>query len=96
MQVKRVRCESSGVLVPKDKAIKRFIVRNIVDASAIRDIQDASVLEGQSAQVLSGDVAQLWPPSCAEISECHSGRPVLAAQACMAKKRFTQQQTEAQ
>ena len=49
MQVKRVRCESSGVLVPKDKAIKRFIVRNIVDASAIRDIQDASVLEGQSA-----------------------------------------------
>ena len=49
MQVKRVRCESSGVLVPKDKAIKRFIVRNIVDASAIRDIQDASVLEGQFA-----------------------------------------------
>ena len=47
-QVKRVRCESSGVLVPKDKAIKRFIVRNIVDASAIRDIQDASVLEGES------------------------------------------------
>lgn len=44
--VKRVRCEASGSLVPKDKAIKRFIVRNIVDASAIRDIQDASVFEG--------------------------------------------------
>jgi len=43
--VRRVRCEASGVLVPKDKAIKRFIVRNIVDASAIRDIQDASSLE---------------------------------------------------
>lgn len=41
--VKRVRCEQSGVLVPKDKAIKRFIVRNIVDASAIRDIQEACV-----------------------------------------------------
>ena len=38
-QVKRVRCESSGVLVPKDKAVKRFIVRNIVDASAVRDLQ---------------------------------------------------------
>jgi len=47
-----VRCESSGVLVPKDKAIKRFIVRNIVDASAIRDIQDASVLEGQCIQLI--------------------------------------------
>ncbi|EIE18661.1 ribosomal protein S26 component of cytosolic 80S ribosome and 40S small subunit, partial [Coccomyxa subellipsoidea C-169] len=43
--VKRVRCEASGVLVPKDKAVKRFIVRNIVDASAIRDIQDASTIE---------------------------------------------------
>ena len=47
MQVKRVRCEASGVLVAKDKAIKRFIVRNIVDASAIRDIQDSSILEGK-------------------------------------------------
>ena len=45
-QVKRVRCESSGVLVPKDKAIKRFIVRNIVDASAVRDMQDASTIDG--------------------------------------------------
>lgn len=43
--VRRVRCEASGVLVPKDKAIKRFIVRNIVDASAVRDIQDASTIE---------------------------------------------------
>ena len=48
-QVKRVRCEASGVLVPKDKAIKRFIVRNIVDASAIRDIQDSSVIDGAPA-----------------------------------------------
>jgi small subunit ribosomal protein S26e len=44
--VRRVRCEASGVLVPKDKAVKRFLVRNIVDASAIRDIQDASTVEG--------------------------------------------------
>eukprot|EP00894_Picocystis_sp_ML_P003152 jgi/Pico_ML_1/53669/g4178.t2 len=44
--VKRVRCESSAIMVPKDKAIKRFIVRNIVDSSAIRDIQDACVYDG--------------------------------------------------
>ena len=46
-----MRCEASGAMVPKDKAIKRFVVRNIVDASAIRDLQDASVLEGESWSV---------------------------------------------
>ena len=39
--VNRVRCASTGKAIPKDKAIKRFIVRNIVDASSMRDIRDA-------------------------------------------------------
>ena len=34
--VNRVRCVSTGKAIPKDKAIKRFIVRNIVEASALR------------------------------------------------------------
>merc|ERR1711939_934306 len=40
--VKRVVCMLSGKHVPKDKAVKRFVVRNIVEASAMRDIRDAS------------------------------------------------------
>jgi hypothetical protein len=47
--VNRVRCESSGAMVPKDKAIKRYIVRNIVDASALRDMQEACVVDSESA-----------------------------------------------
>merc|ERR1711865_1368093 len=43
--VKRVRCASTGKAIPKDKAIKRFIVRNIVDASSMRDIRDASAYQ---------------------------------------------------
>jgi small subunit ribosomal protein S26e len=42
---KRVRCVSTGKAIPKDKAIKRFIVRNIVDASSLRDIKDASAYQ---------------------------------------------------
>uniref|UniRef100_M4B7W6 40S ribosomal protein S26 n=1 Tax=Hyaloperonospora arabidopsidis (strain Emoy2) TaxID=559515 RepID=M4B7W6_HYAAE len=43
--VKRVHCVSTAKLIPKDKAIKRFVVRNIVDQSAIRDLKEASVYE---------------------------------------------------
>lgn len=43
--VKRVRCASTGKAIPKDKAIKRFVVRNIVDASSMRDIRDASAYD---------------------------------------------------
>jgi len=43
--VKRVRCASTGKAIPKDKAIKRFIVRNIVDQSSLRDIKEQSAYE---------------------------------------------------
>merc|ERR1712080_761234 len=42
---KRVVCMLSGKHIPKDKAVKRFVVRNIVEASAMRDIRDASFYE---------------------------------------------------
>eukprot|EP00465_Bigelowiella_longifila_P005674 CAMPEP_0185261352 /NCGR_PEP_ID=MMETSP1359-20130426/9750_1 /TAXON_ID=552665 /ORGANISM="Bigelowiella longifila, Strain CCMP242" /LENGTH=113 /DNA_ID=CAMNT_0027847931 /DNA_START=38 /DNA_END=379 /DNA_ORIENTATION=+ len=40
---RRVACELSGKLVPKDKAIKRYVVRNIVNMAAISDLKEASV-----------------------------------------------------
>merc|ERR1712124_39117 len=43
--VKRVVCMLSGKHIPKDKAVKRFVVRNIVEASAMRDIRDSSFYE---------------------------------------------------
>merc|ERR1712137_789967 len=43
--VKRVPCALSGRFVAKDKAVKRFIVRNIVESAAIGDMQEATVYE---------------------------------------------------
>ncbi|KAJ8648074.1 hypothetical protein MRB53_001097 [Persea americana] len=44
--VKFIQCCNCGKCCPKDKAIKRFRVSNIVGRAAIRDVQEACVYDG--------------------------------------------------
>eukprot|EP00744_Colponema_vietnamica_P007042 GILI01010173.1.p2 GENE.GILI01010173.1~~GILI01010173.1.p2 ORF type:complete len:155 (+),score=46.64 GILI01010173.1:35-466(+) len=43
--VKPIRCSNCGRSTPKDKAVKRMLVRNMIETAGQRDVIEASVYE---------------------------------------------------
>jgi small subunit ribosomal protein S26e len=46
--VKSIRCDNCGRSCAKDKAVKRYVVRNIVETAGYRDVVEASAYDKQA------------------------------------------------
>ena len=62
---KVVRCVQSGRIVPKDKAVARFRMRQIVDGSSRRDIKENSAYDVQYFNIPKIYVKEYYSISCA-------------------------------
>ena len=61
----RVRCLNCGRYTPKDKAIKRFQMRNMVDGSSKRDIKENYAYDDSNFQLPKIYIKQQYCVSCA-------------------------------
>lgn len=43
-KVKRVHCDGSKALVPRDKAIKKLIIKNTSDINSLKEIKKSFIL----------------------------------------------------
>jgi small subunit ribosomal protein S26e len=61
----KINCCNCTRYCPKDKAIKRFIIKNMVDGSSKRDIEEASAYNEENAAMPKLFLKNEWCIACA-------------------------------
>ncbi|ORC90737.1 ribosomal protein S26 [Trypanosoma theileri] len=79
-----VHCFNCGRLAPKDKAIRRFVVRRLLDQASARDVAEASPVYGAGFPMPKMYMKQRFCIACAIHKRVVRARPVEAR-----KRRFT-------
>ena len=59
-----IHCNHCTRIVPKDKAIKRYVIKNIVDASSKRDIEEATAYDAEQATMPKLYMKNQWCVAC--------------------------------
>jgi small subunit ribosomal protein S26e len=60
-----INCNNCTRLCPKDKAIKRYVIKNMVDGSSKRDIEEASAYDQDQAAMPKLYMKNQWCVACA-------------------------------
>jgi small subunit ribosomal protein S26e len=69
-----VRCSNCRRVVPKDKAIKRFVIRSLVEAAALQDITVASVYKAGQFTIPKVYIKTQYCVSCGKHSRLVKSR----------------------
>lgn len=71
-----VPCFNCARLTPKDKAVKRFVVRNILDQASARDVAENSPVYGNNFPLPKLYMKQRYCIACAIHARVVRARPV--------------------
>ena len=82
-----VHCFNCGRLAPKDKAVRRFVVRNMLDQASARDVAESSVVYNQGFPMPKLYMKQRYCVGCAIHARIVRGRAVVNR-----KIRYTKKQ----